>query len=217
VRDHFYLRLIVVLMVISAVASGLLALVNSFTEPKIVAYQALAEAKAYRKVLPQADAFKSIPAGQLVKVRANAATAGIEDVKVGTKAGKLVGWACKAAAHGYSSNIKLLVGIGQDAKLGGVVVLEQNETPGLGTEVTGVEFIGQPALRTANPRAELKVNKDGGQVQAVAGATISSRAVVRDINQAFSFFRSQTGQGKAADRGADAITDATSRKKDGQK
>jgi electron transport complex protein RnfG len=211
VRD--YLRLTVVLMVISAVASGLLALVNSFTEPKILAFQAVAEAKAYREVLPQADNFKSIPAGQLAKVRANAATAGIENVIVGTKTGQLVGWICKAASHGSSSDIKLLVGIGKDAKMGGVMVLEQNETPGLGTEVTGAEFIKQPALKTANPQRDLQVNKDGGQVQAVAGATISSRAVVRDLNQSFSFFRSQTGRKQAVDLGGDATTDATFRKK----
>jgi electron transport complex protein RnfG len=192
-----YVRLTVVLMVISAVASGLLAWVNAFTEPKITAYRALAEAQAYRKVLPQAETFKSIPAGQLAKVQATAATAGIADVKVGTKAGRIIGWVCKAVSYGYSSDIKLLVGISKDAKLTGLEVLELNETPGLGMEVTGGEFIGQPAFKNANPQHNLQVNKDGGQVQAVAGATISSRAVVRDINQAFGFFRSRTGRAQA--------------------
>lgn len=208
-----YLRLTLVLAVICAVAGGLLALVNTFTEPKIIAYQAAAEAKAYQEVMPAADQFTSLAADQLAKVKQNPETAGIEDIKVGTKAGQPVGWICKVASYGYSSDLRLLVGIGNDAKLGGVLVLSQNETPGLGTNVTEAEFIGQPAITNAQPQQDLKVKKDGGTVQAVAGATVSSRAVLRGINQAFSFLRSQTGPAKAVKRNPDAATDGTSLKR----
>jgi electron transport complex protein RnfG len=199
-----YWRLTIVLAVISAVASGLLVLVNSFTAPKILAYQAQAEADAYRQVLPQAERYQSLPLTQLAKLKTNPETAGISDVKVGIKAGRSVGWVCKVASHGYSSDIKLLVGIGKDARLTGVVILEQSETPGLGTEVTGAGFIRQPALKKADLKQDLQVNKDGGTVQAVAGATISSRAVVRSINQAFHFFRSQA---------TDSLPDAAANRK----
>ncbi|HYH02830.1 MAG TPA: RnfABCDGE type electron transport complex subunit G, partial [Bacillota bacterium] len=183
--------------------------VNTFTEPKIMAYQATAEANAYREVLPAADEFQSLPANEMVKVKQNPETAGIEDIKVGTKAGQPIGWICKVASYGYSSDIKLLVGIGKDAKLGGILVLSQNETPGLGTNVTEKEFIGQSEITNAQPQQDLKVKKDGGMVQAVAGATISSRAVLRGINQAFIFYRGQTNGTKAAGKNSDAITDAT--------
>jgi electron transport complex protein RnfG len=196
-----YWRLTIVLAVISAAASGLLVLVNSFTAPKIFAYQAQAEADAYRQVLPQAERYQSLSPAQLAKLRTNPETAGISNVKAGIKAGRPVGWVCKVVSHGYSSDIKLLVGIGQDARLTGVVILEQSETPGLGSEVTGAEFIRQAALKKADPQQDLQVNKDGGTVQAVAGATISSRAVVHGINQAFRFFRS-----RAADSGPGAAT-----------
>lgn len=210
-----YLRLTIVLAVISAVAGGLLALVNSFTEPKILAYRALAETKAYREVLPEAEKFEALPAPALAKLRQQAETAGIEDVKIGIKAGQTVGWICKVASHGYSSDIKMLVGIRKAAKLGGVMILEQSETPGLGTEVVEPGFIGQPAIKNANPGQDLAVTKDGGTVQAIAGATISSRAVVRGISQAFRFFRIQTGQALVAapEPKPDAVTDGTSRKK----
>ncbi|HEY8464423.1 MAG TPA: RnfABCDGE type electron transport complex subunit G [Bacillota bacterium] len=194
-----YVRFSVVLAVISAVAGGLLALVNSFTEPKISAYQALAEANAYRQVLPAADRFESLPADQLAKVQQNPDTAGIQDIKVGTKADQPVGWVYKVATYGYSSDIQLLVGIGVDAKVGGVYLLSQNDTPGLGAKIAEADFIEQSAIQQAQPQHDLKVSKDGGQVQAVAGATISSRAVTRGINQAFQVFRNQTGQGKPAE------------------
>lgn len=215
-----YLRLTVVLAVISAVAGGLLALVNSFTEPKILAYRTLAENKAYRDVLPGADKFETYPSDALARLRKQPETAGIEDVKVGIKDGQPVGWICKVASHGYSSDIKMLVGIGKEAGLGGVKVMEQSETPGLGTKITEPKFIGQKAIQKADSHQDLAVNKDGGTVQAIAGATISSRAVVRGINQAFCFFRGQTGQASKTGRAPaatpetkpDAVTDGTSRK-----
>jgi electron transport complex protein RnfG len=192
VRDYF--RLMIVLALICAVAGGLLAYVDSFTAPKIAEYRKLAETNAYHEALPDADTFESLAPEQLSRISKNPDTSGILEVKVGKKAGSLVGWICKVVAHGYSSDIKLLVGIGNDAQLDGVVILEQNETPGLGSKVSEAEFIGQDAITTAKPQKDLRVNKDGGEVQAVAGATISSRAVLRGINQAFEFYRTALPQ-----------------------
>jgi electron transport complex protein RnfG len=187
VRDYF--RLIIVLGLISAVAGGTLALVNSFTEPKIAAYKQLAEAQAYQEALPSATTFASAPADLLAEVKKDPQLTGIADVKLGSKAGRPVGWVCKAAVRGYSSDLVLLVGIGADAKLGRVIVLEHNETPGLGAKVAEPEFIAQAAIRNSNPGQTLQVTKDGGSVQAVAGATISSRAALEGINQVLDLFK----------------------------
>ena len=185
------LRLIIILGVISAVAGGALALVNSFTEPLIAAYQAKAEASAYQQALPQADSFTSLP--ELVaEVKNNPATSDIEDIKAGFKNGVQVGWVLKVSTTGFSSDIVMLVGIDKDGKLGEAVILDQKETPGLGTKITEAEFIRQPAIKNAVPGEDLRLNKDNGKVQAVSGATISSRAVVRGINQVFSFYKNQT-------------------------
>ena len=186
-----YLRLMIVLALISAIAGGLLAFVDSFTAPRIEEYKKQAEANAYQDALPLADTFESIPPALLGRIQKNPETSGILDVKIAKKAGSAVGWVCKVGAHGYSSDIKMLVGIGNDARLGGVLILEQSETPGLGAKVTESDFIGQSAIKAAQPGKEIRVNKDGGEVQAVAGATISSRAVLRGINQAFEFYQAQ--------------------------
>lgn len=191
-RDFW--RLVIILAVISAVAGGALALVNSFTEPKIKAYQAQAEANAYRRALPEADSFSELP-DLLEKVKNNPATSNITDLKAGLNNGTVVGWVCKVLATGFNGNIVMLVGISKSGALGEVVILEQKETPGLGTKVTDSEFIEQPAIKNATPGEILKVNKDNGKVQAVAGATISSRAVVRGINEVLNFYQSQTSNG----------------------
>lgn len=188
-----YLRLMFVLAIVSAVAAGLLALVDSFTAPKIEAYKAQSEASAYQQVLPEADSFTEEP--ELMKdISAQPDLSDIQTVKLGTKEGMRVGWVCKVASPGYSSNIVMLVGINSDGELGKVLVLEQKESPGLGTNVTNPDFIEQTAIAQADVNQELKVIKDGGDIQAITGATISSRAVLRGINQVFRFYRWQNGE-----------------------
>lgn len=187
-----YLRLMLVLAVISAVAAGLLALVDSFTAPKIEAYKSQSEAGAYQQVLPGVDSFTE-ESELMEKISAQPDLSDIQTVKSGIKQGKKVGWVCKVASPGFSSNIVMLVGIYSDGELGKVLVLEQKESPGLGTNVTDPDFIEQKAIAQANVNQELKVIKDGGDVQAITGATISSRAVLRGINQVFKFYRWQNG------------------------
>ncbi len=207
-RDYF--RLIIILAVISALAGGALALVNSFTEPKIKAYQAQAEANAYRQALPNAEEFSDLP-DLLTKVKSNPETSNIEAIKVGLKNGSEVGWVCKVLASGFSSNIVMLVGISNSGELGETVIIDQKETPGLGTKITDPEFISQSAIKKAAPGEDLKVNKDNGKVQAVAGATISSRAVVRGINEVLRFYQNQTLENVQVDKDKNdkAITDVT--------
>ncbi|HOP73780.1 MAG TPA: RnfABCDGE type electron transport complex subunit G [Bacillota bacterium] len=184
-----YLRLMIVLAAIGAVAAGLLALVDSFTEPKIQAFKIQAESAAYQQALPQAKSFKD-DEGLLETVKSNPNLSDITGLKVGYDGDQPAGWVCKVSPRGYSSNIEMLVGIKPDGQLAKVVILSQSETPGLGTNIVNPEFIEQPAIYNSKGQ-DLKVTKDGGKVDAVTGATISSRAVLRGINQVFGFYRLQ--------------------------
>ncbi|WP_137886735.1 RnfABCDGE type electron transport complex subunit G [Pseudomonas sp. 2FE] len=97
-----------------------------------------------------------------------------------------------ATANGYEGPIRLLLAIGPDARLLGVKVLEQRETPGLG-DLTAADkrpwlrgFVGK-SLRTS-PEPDWRVRADGGQFDQIAGATVTSRGVVKAVQQALSFF-----------------------------
>lgn len=101
--------------------------------------------------------------------------------------GERVGWVVKAKGQGYADRIELLLGLGPDVReVRGIFVLEQKETPGLGNKITFPEwnsqFRGKP---TAEP---LTVVKGGGsgptRIDAITGATISSRAVTSIVNTA---------------------------------
>ena len=92
---------------------------------------------------------------------------------------------------GFGGKVKIMFGFAADGTILGYEVLEQQETPGLGThmvewfknaEKPGQNVIGRKAT------GEMKVSKDGGDVDAITAATISSRAFVDALNKAYAEF-----------------------------
>jgi len=93
--------------------------------------------------------------------------------------------------YGYSSEIVTLVGISNDGMIVGVKILRQAETPGLGAKVEAAGWAEQfSGLPSDQP---LAVDKDGGSIDAIAGATISPRAVTRGVEQARLLFQEMKG------------------------
>ncbi len=176
------LRLVVVLSVISILAGGVLAWVSSLTDPRIQAQAELKKKAALQEVLPDAFAFQ--PDEVLLE---KAHTAGYRDLVesyLGYQDTNQVGLVFVADVKGYSSTVRLSIGVSMDGRLSGIKVISQAETPGLGAKITESDFLEQPAFREATINDQLAVQKDRGRVDAVTGATISSRAVVRGVNQA---------------------------------
>lgn len=84
---------------------------------------------------------------------------------------------------GFSGLIRLMVGFSQEGEIVEVVVLEQKETPGLGTKMGDPSFKDQ--FKGLIPGGEkFKVKKDGGDIDAITAATISSRAFIDALNRA---------------------------------
>lgn len=95
------------------------------------------------------------------------------------------------APDGYSGKIKIIVGVRRDKTIAGVRVLQHTETPGLGDKIDikksrwVLSFDNQS---TTNPRADLwKVKKDGGHFDQFSGATITPRAMVKQVKNALDF------------------------------
>jgi electron transport complex protein RnfG len=85
---------------------------------------------------------------------------------------------------GFSGNISLMAGFKPDGTIVNITVLEQKETPGLGTKMSESQFKNQ--FRDKNPSEFiLKVKKDGGPVDAITAATISSRAFCDALQRAY--------------------------------
>ena len=160
------LSLVLSLTVISAVCAGVLAYVNGLTKGPIEKIQAEKIVYAARDVLPAET-----------KGVAVAKFHGDEEYYVGTNAtGEVVGYAVKGAdPNGYGGDVVLMVGLAADKST--VIrykTLEAKETPGLGMKLNTPEFSSQFQGKNA---FGLKVRKDGGEVDAITSATITSRAV----------------------------------------
>ncbi len=150
-----------ILTLICVVAAGLLAGVNSLTRSKIIA-QALAEEQAaLKEVMPGAVKFTEVKSGQEILY-----------YRALDSQNSLIGFVFKASGKGYSSVIETLAGIFLDGKISAIKVISLNETPGLGMRVTEDSFTSQFNSQDA-------LNLSG--VQAIAGATISSRAVMDSV------------------------------------
>jgi len=153
-----------ILALICVVAAGLLATANSFTRPKIIAQMEKEEQSALREVMPGAVKFEAVKEGS-------------EEIlyyKALDSQDKQIGIVFKAINKGYSSNIITLAGIFNDAKISAIKVISQNETPGLGVRITEKNFTDQ---------FKSKDSRELAGVEAIAGATISSRAVIDSVKK----------------------------------
>ena len=149
------------LALICIIAGGLLAGVNILTRSKIIAQAQAEEEAGLKEVMPQAAHFEAVKSGDEVLY-----------YKAHDLEGKLIGVAFKASGKGYSSTIEVMAGMLKDGTITAIKVLSQNETPGLGSRVAEPEFTGQ-----------FKDILDTSSVQAITGATISSRAVINSVQK----------------------------------
>ena len=92
-----------------------------------------------------------------------------------------------SSEKGFSGLVKLMIGFKASGEIQNIEVLEQKETPGLGTKMKDEKFLQQ--FKDKNPSTyNLKVKKDGGEVDALTGATISTRAFTEATQMAYDEF-----------------------------
>lgn len=172
--------MLLVLTITGAVSGGILAGVFHVADPLIQANREKELKEAIFVVLPEAKDY-NILEKEVDKEKVT--------IYKGIDAdGKPVGISFIADGGGFQGNIRIMVGLSLDyLKLKGIKVLEQNETPGLGNRIKEPQFEGQFKDLEIKPKVEyIKYRKPEkpNQIQAITGATISSDAVVKNINNA---------------------------------
>ena len=107
-----------------------------------------------------------------------------------TKDGQDAGYCVEVAPTGFGGGVDTMVGISADGTITGISVISaSSETPGLGARCTEAEFMDQFADQPAD--GSVAVEKDGGSIVALTGATITSRAVAEGVNAAVQFAAQQ--------------------------
>ena len=182
---------------ICLIAGAILAGVNAFTAGPIAVAKAAALEEAIKAVAPEFDNKPTEEAYMAV-------TADGDSLKIypAKKGDETVGGAVESnTSKGFGGVVKVIVGFDLQGTILNYSVLEHAETPGLGAKMHEwfrMEKGQQSILGRTIPDGGLKVSKDGGDVDAITAATISSRAFLDAVNRAYSAFA-----------GVDGLTSAT--------
>ena len=175
------------LFVICAVAAGLLAGTNQITAPLIEQRNEQANNEARQAVLADATEFKILDS----KNYKSSSDVEVVEVYEGLNGSEVAGYTIKVLPKGYGGEIELMVGITKDGTIAGVNIGNMSETPGLGARSKEEAFYGQYA---GKPATELSVVKSGTagetEIQAISGATITSKAVTCGVNAAVEVYDS---------------------------
>lgn len=168
----YVLRLALTLFAITAVVAAALAGVNSITAPAIAELNAQKTQKAIETVLP--GGYDSVvtdytdDTGLVSKVYAGAG-----------------GYAFEVTPGGFDNTITMMVGVDTEGKVLGISIVSHTETAGLGAVAAAATSAGE-AFRGqfVGTSGSVAVSKDGGTLDAITGATITSRAVCTGVNAA---------------------------------
>jgi electron transport complex protein RnfG len=166
-----------ILFVICVVVSAALAGTNLLTKDQIAKQQA-AKSEASRKVvLSTAQTFEEK-----------------DGYYVGMADGAVVGYVFETESKGYGGTVKVMTGIDSEGNISGVVILSHSETPGLGANAEKADFLDQFLQPASGEIQVIKYQTPAeGQIEAMTGATITSKAVTDAVNQAVAQYNTVKG------------------------
>jgi Na+-translocating ferredoxin:NAD+ oxidoreductase subunit G len=178
--ESTFRNMVLSLTLISLAASASLGFVYVYTKKPIELSNLNKKLNAISQVVPE---FNNNPNEEMYKLPTGEGDS--LDIYPAKKDNEIVGYAVNThTKKGFSGNISLMAGFKPDGTIINITVLEHKETPGLGSKMTDPLFKDQFADK--NPSGfSLKVKKDGGQVDAITAATISSRAFCDAVSRAY--------------------------------
>ena len=165
-------RLALILFLVTAITSGVLALVNMFTKDRIAAQKAEATRLAYAEVLPTTGTYDEVEFD-----RENEAFKTVNKVSAATDG---AGYVVELSFSGAQSTVTAAVGIDSAGTVTGVSIISHAETSGLGAKAAEASFRDQ----YKGAAEHVALTKNGSTINAISGATITSSAVTNAVNTA---------------------------------
>ncbi|GAA0744949.1 RnfABCDGE type electron transport complex subunit G [Clostridium oceanicum] len=183
------LKLGLKLLLVTAVAGLILGGAFLVTKDPIAKQVAKTNSEAMKEVLPKADSFEIMDG----KSKGN-----VTEVNEGKKSSDVSGYAIKVLTKGYGGQIEMMVGVSKEGEVKGIKILSHSETPGLGANAPQPKFSGQFKGKPTDKKLEVvktaPANKS--EVQAITGATITSRAVTKGVNEAVDYYKAELKGGQ---------------------
>ena len=198
--------MVLVLTLVAVVMGGILAFVNHLTEGPISAQKEKALADGIKAVMV-CDELTVTKTDEVKQNDEKGKEVTYIVYQVKDAQGNDLGAAVQSTTMGFGGDLKVLVGFDPEGKILGYTLLEHAETPGLGAKADQWFQKGQKGdIIGKDPKEPLTVSKDGGQVDAITASTITSRAFLKAVNNAYTAYK--------ATPAADAESGATKQDKE---
>ena len=183
------MNMVLVLTLVAVIMGGILAFVNHLTEGPINEQKEKALADGIKTVM----CVDNLQVAKTDEVKQNDAK-GKELIytiyQIKDAQGNDLGAAVESTTGGFGGDLKVLVGFDPEGNILGYTLLEHAETPGLGAKADKWFQKGQKGdIIGKNPAEPLTVSKDGGQVDAITASTITSRAFLLAVNNAYKAYK----------------------------
>ena len=163
-----FIRLSGMLCAITLVAALLLAGVNKLTEKRILLATQQASEESMQKLIPEAESFRKVN----------------ETVFEGKRKNKVAGYCVNVAPAGFAGTIEMMVGFSFEGELLGIDILQSSETAGLGAKADDDSFKMQFKGKSTELTVQKSKTENKNEIQAITGATITSRAVAEGVRLA---------------------------------
>ena len=187
--------LTVKLLLICGIVAALLAGVNLVTEPIIAANNQTTFEAAMAEVLPEASSFDQLSSEGFTPSETGVR---LDSIYRAGGGGYVVSTVC---SEGYGGDISVMVGITADLKVKQAKVMSMSETPGLGAKSTEPKFIDQYSGLSGGVQVIKNSAPAGNEIEAISGATITSKAVTKAVNAALEAAEAAAKSGTAAQKG----------------
>jgi len=163
------------LTVVASLAAWGLSLTYKSTKPIIDAYAEQQARKARKEVLPEAVEH------ELLKIGEQEYFIGYDEKK------ERVGVSIKTKTQGYAGTIEMIMGFNMKGEIAGLKILNQIETPGLGSKIME-DWFSKQFIKLKEEDLSFRKEDPKGKIEAITAATISSRAVVKGAKELFGFY-----------------------------
>lgn len=175
----------IVLVGIAVVVGLVLAYVNHLTEGPIAVKAQATLAQGIKDVMMVNDL--KVAADDTIKQDVDGKELSFVVHQTTDKNGKALGAAIESTTSGFGGDLKVLVGFNTEGTILGYTILETQETPGLGAKADmWFQKGGKGDIIGKSPKDKpLQVSKDGGDVDAITASTITSRAFLKAVNEAY--------------------------------
>ena len=190
-----------VLVAVAVITSALLAWINHATEEPIRKQNEMALANGIMEVMGTTSL--TVTSDDTLRQSIDGKEQTFVVHKTADKNGGFLGAAVESTTMGFGGDLKVLVGFDANGKVLGYTLLQASETPGLGAKADKwFQRDGKGNIIGKTCEQPLTVNKDGGDVEAITASTITSRAFLKAVNQAYQVYAHQ-------DKGQDGNSGAT--------